>query len=182
MGLAVGLAAFGCAGPYAGKAERLKRPAQKKMPEAVDTAPVEIKFVEKCAADFQEEGTDRGMAKHKKGAPRAKQLADEGAELLAEAARETDNAQVAGKTKAAIEKLRVALLDHDPYSPDATYQLAVGYARARRKTCALKLLKRLAELEKYDEFTAAARGRIRAAEDDDAFAPFRDEAQKEMGR
>ncbi len=185
--LVVGLAlvagaglATGCAGPYAGQAERLKKPPKKKMPEVVAAAPVEIKFAGECVAKFQEENA-KAMAQHNRGATKARQMAGQGAELLEQAAKSTDDAQVAGLTKEAIGKLRGALLE-DPYSAEASYNLAVGYARARRKTCALALLKRLAELEKYDEFTPAARRMLKAAEDDAAFSLFRKEATEAMGR
>ena len=180
--LVVGAAlAAGCAGPYSAKAERLKKPPGKKMPEQVEAPPPEIKWATECSAKFQEDPVaTKAMTVHVKGQRKATDLQRDAVNLLDKATSATEDAQVAGLTKEGIEKLRKALLE-DPYHAEATYYLAVGYARARRKGCALALLKRLTELAKYDDFTAAARRMIRQGEDEPAFALFRKEANEAMG-
>ncbi|HVK74050.1 MAG TPA: hypothetical protein VM734_12055 [Kofleriaceae bacterium] len=180
LALAVGASlSVGCAGPYAGKAEKLKKPPKKKMPDEAAAAPPEVKWVPECQAKFQEDA-GKAMAQHYKGAKRAGELQREGVNLLEKAGTASEDGQVVGLTKEGIGKLRSALLE-DPYHAEATYYLAVGYAKARRKACALALLKRLTELAKYDDFTSAARRMIKQGEDDSAFSLFRKEANEAMG-
>ena len=170
---------FGCGGLYSGKAEKVYKPGKKKEPDVV-VAPAEIKWNGECAAKLNEEpGT--ALKTHKKNEARVKQLAAQAQELLDTAATSSDNKQKAGQTAEAIDKLRKGLVDA-PYSVDATYSLAIGYARARRKGCALAMLKRLAQLEKYDDFSTAAKRLIGDALDNGEFQPFRKEADEALGR
>lgn len=173
----VGLA--GCGGLYSGKPEKVYKPGKKKEPEVV-VAPTEIKWNNECAAKLNEE-PGAALKTHKKNEARVKQVAAQAEELLDAAAASTDNKQKAGQTAEAIDKLRKALVDA-PYSAEATYQLAIGYARSRRKGCALAMLKRLSQLEKYDDFQAASKRMISAALDNGEFQPFRKDADEAMNR
>lgn len=169
----------GCGGLYSGKPERVYKPSKKKEPEAV-VAVVEIKWNNECAAKLNEE-PGAALKTHKKNEARVKQVAAQAEELLDAAKNAADNKQKAGQTAEAIDKLRKALVDA-PYSAQATYQLAVGYARARRKGCSLAMLKRLAALEKYDDFNADAKRMINEALDNGEFQPFRKDADEAMNR
>jgi|JI10StandDraft_1071094.scaffolds.fasta_scaffold56992_5 hypothetical protein len=173
----VGLA--GCGGLYSGKPEKVYKPGKKKEPDVI-VAPVEIKWNNECAAKLNEE-PGAALKAHKKNEARVKQVAAQAEELLDAAAASTDNKQKAGQTAEAIDKLRKALVDA-PYSAEATYQLAIGYARSRRKGCALAMLKRLSQLEKYDDFQAASKRMISAALDNGEFQPFRKDADEAMNR
>ena len=169
----------GCGGLYSGKPEKVYKPSKKKEPDAV-VAPTEIKWAAECAAKLNEEpGT--ALKTHKKNEARVKQIALQAQELLDAAAATSDNKQKAGQTAEAIDKLRKALVDA-PYSVEATYSLAIGYARSRRKGCAIAMLKRLAQLEKYDDFSVAAKRLIGDALDNGEFAPFRKDADEAMNR
>jgi Flp pilus assembly protein TadD len=173
------LAVAGCGGLYSGKPEKLSKPSKKKEPDAV-VAVVEIKWANECAAKLNEEpGTS--LKTHKKNEARVKQIAAQAQELLDAAASASDNQQKAGQTTEAIDKLRKALVDA-PYSAEATYSLAVGYARSRRKGCALAMLKRLAQLEKYEDFAVVSKRLIGDALDNAEFQPFRKDADEALGR
>lgn len=171
--------AAACGGLYSGKAEKVYKPSKKKEPDVV-VAPVEIKWNNECAAKLNEE-PGAALKTHKKNEARVKQIAAQAEELLDAAANATDNKQKAGQTAEAIDKLRKGLVDA-PYSSQATYDLAIGYARSRRKGCALAMLKRLAALEKYDDFNADAKRMINQALDNGEFQPFRKEADEAMNR
>lgn len=169
----------GCGGLYSGKPEKVYRPGKKKEPEAV-VVEVKIKWNDECNAKLNEE-PGSALKMHKKNEARVKQIAMQAQELLDAAARATDNKQKAGQTAEAIDKLRKGLVDA-PYSAEATYSLAIGYARSRRKGCALAMLKRLAQLEKYDDFQPTAKRLIGDALDNGEFAPFRKDADEALGR
>ena len=173
----VGLA--GCGGLYSGKPEKVYKPGKKKEPDVV-VAPVEIKWNDECVAKLNED-PGKSLAMHKKNEARVRQLAAQAEELLDAAKNATDNKSKAGQTAEAIDKLRKALVDA-PYSAEATYQLAIGYARSRRRGCSLAMLKRLAALEKYDDFTATAKRLINEALDNGEFQPFRKQADEAMNR
>lgn len=169
----------GCGGLYSGKPEKVYKPSKKKEPDVI-IAPVEIKWAPECAAKLNEEpGT--ALKTHKKNEARVKQIAAQAQDMLDKAAANPDNKQKAGQTAEAIDKLRKALVDA-PYSAEATYSLAIGYARSRRKGCALAMLKRLAMLEKYDDFSVVAKRLIGDALDNGEFAPFRKDADEAMNR
>lgn len=168
-----------CGGLYSGKPERVYKPSKKKEPEVVEVA-VEIKWQDECSAKLNEE-PGKSLALHKKNEARVRQLAAQAQELLDAAATTSDNRQKAGQTAEAIDKLRKGLVDA-PYSAEATYSLAIGYARARRRGCALAMLKRLAALEKYDDFTSVSKRLIGDALDNGEFQPFRKQADEALGR
>ena len=173
------IATSGCGGLYSGKAEKVYHPSKKKEPDVV-VAPTVIKWNDECNAKLNEE-PGSALKTHKKNEARVKQIAMQAQELLDAAARSTDNKQKAGQTAEAIDKLRKGLVDA-PYSAEATYSLAIGYARSRRKGCSLAMLKRLAQLEKYDDFTSTAKRLIGDALDNGEFAPFRKDADEALGR
>ena len=87
------------------------------------------------------------------------------------------------KVQQALNTLRKALVDDDPFSPDATYQMAVAFALAYDKGCALDLLKRLGELTDHPEEDVAKRARALASEvkSTDAFDSFSEEAEESVG-
>lgn len=177
--LVASVAGAGCGGLYSGKPEKVYKPSKKKEPDVV-VAPVEIKWAVECTAKLNEEA-GVALKTHKKNEARVKQIAAQAQELLDAAATTTDNKQKAGQTAEAIDKLRKALVDA-PYSAEATYSLAIGYARSRRKGCALAMLKRLSQLEKYDDFTSVSKRLIGDALDNAEFQPFRKDADEAMGR
>lgn len=171
--------AAGCSGPYSNAPEKLKRPTKKKEPDVVVAPPPEIKWKDDCSAKFQEE-PGKAMQQHVKGLRDAHNLTNQGSDLLDQASKATDDDQISGLTKEAIGKLRNAVIA-DPYSAEATYTLAVGYARTRRKGCAIALLKRLVALKAYPDFEKDANRMINAALDDVTFQPFRKDADEALG-
>jgi hypothetical protein len=179
-GLGLGASA-GCSGLYSGKPEKVKRPKQEAMPEEGPVGPVEIKWVTECKAAFQEEPAGM-IAKHKRNEGRVKPQIDQGVALLEQATRDdqTDE-QKAGNVKQAINVLR-RVLDDAPYSPRATYNLAVAYARARRKDCSTALLKRLAALEKYPDFQSESKRMIDSAQEDSTLKLFEKEMLEALGK
>lgn len=178
IGLAIGTSA--CSGLYAGKPETVKRPKKEKMPEEAPVGPTEIKWVTECKVSFQEEPAG-WMAKHKRNIGPATPRINQGRALLDQAAGDGSDEEKAGAVKEAINKLRTVLVDA-PYSPEATYRLAVAYARARRKECSKKLLARLAELEKYPDFQAEATRMIKDAQDDGTLKLFEKEMLEALGK
>lgn len=168
----------GCAGPYAGKPEKLRRPKTEKMPEEAPVGPAEIKWVAECKAQFQEEPAG-ALAKHKRNASRVAPIIAQGRSLL-DSSGDTDE-QRAGNVKEAINKLR-KVFDDAPYSAEATYYLAVAYARARRKECSKALLKRLAALETYPDFASDAKRMINQAQEDSTLKLFEKEMLEALGK
>ena len=79
VGLGMSVAQFGCAHPYSGKPEKLKKPKKKKKPEVeeeVATGPV---LDDKCKANFFGDPTKKRKTR------RARSLASQADALLAEA-------------------------------------------------------------------------------------------------
>ncbi len=172
--------ASGCSGLYSGKPEKVKRPKTEKMPEEAPTGPAEIKWVTECKATFQEEPAGM-IAKHKKNEASVRPQIEQGVALLENATTAESDDEKAGNVKQAINILR-RVLDSAPYSPKATYQLAVAYARARRKECSKALLKRLAALEKYPDFQAEAKRMIDSAQEDSTLKLFEKEMLEALGK
>ncbi|MBK9029814.1 MAG: hypothetical protein IPL61_00475 [Myxococcales bacterium] len=180
VALAVAASAGGCSGPYAGSPEKLKRPSKKPEPEEVPVDAVEIKMVMECQAKFQEEPKD-ALKMHKRNATASSRLVDQADTLLDDARGATDDKARAAQTVEAINKLRKALLDA-PYHAEATYKLAHAYALTRRQGCAVALLKRLNDLQRYGDFAAEAKRKIDEAEGDSVFQPFRKQANEAINR
>jgi hypothetical protein len=181
LGFSLALAVIGaCGGLYAGAPEKVKRPTKKPEPDAVAVTAQPIKMIDDCPAKFQED-PKLGLKQHRSGERSAGQKVAQADELLDKAHTATNDKIRAGQTVEAINKLRQALLD-DPYHADATYKLAHAYAITRRKGCALALLKRLNDLQKYGDFAADAKRKIDEAEADSVFQPFRKDANSAINR
>jgi hypothetical protein len=178
----LGAAALGgCGGPYKGKPEKLPKVKQGKKPEVavVEEAPVEVKFDTECNAKFTDDPN-----KAKRSNSNARRFVVSGNDQLTRAGSATEPAAQVTSIVAAIEQYKKALLE-DHYNPEATYQLAVAYAQVRKKGCALKMLKRLSELESNPRL-AGGPSRLKTfldqVEDEGAFAPFKNDAMSAIGR
>jgi hypothetical protein len=170
----------GCAGPYSAAPEPVRLPKQKK---AKPKPGQEAKIVgalgdpNVCKVDF--EAAPYPM--NKRNARAAKQLAQDGENALSG----YDGAQAEGRRSMVLKSLGYLgdAFRYDPYSPHATYAMAVTYASAGKKKCAINLLERLgslngiadpgiqAEVKKYKEMVKTNR----------AFEPFRKEADAALG-
>jgi hypothetical protein len=176
--LVFGTLSAGCQPLYGGKPEKLKSPEKKKRPPEAPDAVVEVKYIEDCNADFRGDPTK---------APRpqtqvAQQLVGEGETALQGSEKAKDATSQAELIRVSIDKFRNALIK-DPYSHDATLQLAIAYDKVYRKGCALAMLKRLAALQANPKF---ARGANLAADKvtDNAqwFKGYRKDAIAAVGR
>ena len=187
--LPAGLAGCG-AGPYTGKAERLKKPRAKKRPEN-KVAPTEVAEAraggkagtdgkaaplsdEKCRTNF--------FAEPKKGPRRTKEarnMAIQADSSLLAAERQVGPERV-DLVVEAIATLSNALVK-DPYGPEPTYKLAVAYALVGKKSCSLALLERLKGLAGIADVEKEASRTIQRASRDPAFEPFGKEARTALG-
>ncbi len=166
----------GCAHPYSGKPERLKKPRKKKHPPAAEdaAAPAEVVWDEECRANFNDD--KRPLRRHEKA---AEQMADQATQMLLQA--ETmDGAARINTVIDAITKLKNAL-KKDQFNPEATLKLAVAYAVVHKKGCALRLLERLNDLQRMEEVSRKAQLAIRRATNEPAFDGFRKDANAAMG-
>lgn len=177
----VSLMAGGCGGPYKGKNERLPRVKKSTPPEETeptDAAP-EIVWDEECRAAFTDD-----PFKAKKSSSKAGGFVSSGNDSMAQSRASADPAVQIDSIVRAIEQYKKALLE-DHYNPEATYQLAVAYAKVRKKGCALKMLKRLGELSTNPRL-AGGQTRLDAflnlVEDETAFKPFKNDAMSAIGR
>lgn len=189
VSLAVGIVAFttvaafgvGCGGPYKGKPDKL--PKVKKIAHTdVDAAPVEevIVWDDKCTAKFAD---DPMVAYKKRDTTAAKAAFAEGDDSVGAADKTEDpQAQITLILKG-IDAYKKALLA-DNYNADATFGLAVAYAKVRKKECSLKMLKRLSELEVNPKLPGASKLKalLDAVEDEPAFQPFKVDAMGAIGR
>lgn len=76
-------------------------------------------------------------------------------------------------------------LEKDAFSAEATLKLAVAYDKARRKTCALAMLRRLYQLAENPKFERAANERIDEIVDPrnkSWFDGYRKDARRAVGR
>lgn len=180
LGLCLALAApaAGCSSPYAGKPERLRKPKEKKRPEG-DEAPAEVTDDTKPAEDQQCRTNFFAAPTKRRNARGARRLSDQADPILANAEHAEGDHKV-GLLIDAIGKLSNAL-EKDPYAPVPTYKLAVAYAMAGRKSCALALLDRLKILQKHPDVERETQRTIQRAVRDPAFDPFRKEADKALG-
>lgn len=176
------LAAFGmaaCAGMYDAKPDPVPKPHKKAKPPDTGPGPAaEIKYDEDCKAKFQE---DNKTAMAKRRPANAAPLIDQGDSLLAQIGSTSDPAAAATNAVDAINKYKNALAQ-DPYSAKATYQLAVAYALVRKKGCALALLKRLTDLQKYPDFENEAVRMEHSVDDEPAFKGFHKDALSAAGQ
>lgn len=164
----------GCQPLYGGKPESMRNPPKKKPPPEADVAAVEIKWDDDCDANFHDKPA--GMP----NANAAKALSETASNTLVQADRTDDPKSRASLTIEAIEKYKQAL-NKDPYNAEATYGLAIAYTKLLRKGCTLKLLKRLSDLKANPKYAPDAQRMIDAASDQNAFKPFKKEAEKELG-
>jgi len=169
------LAAVGCKPLYGNRPESLKNPSKKKPPPEAEVADVPIPWDEECEADFH--GKPAALPPNV-SAGRA--LSETASNTLVQAERAADPKSRAGLTLEAIEKYKAAL-GKDPYNAEATYGLAVAYTKVLKKGCTLKLLKRLADLKGNPKFASDAQRMIDAAADQNAFKPFKKDAQAALG-
>jgi hypothetical protein len=167
---------MGCAGPHAGKPEKLKgAPPKKKPPEVlVDDKPAEIVWDEECRANFQD---DKPPKARNPGA--AKSIAAEADNLLAGAEKLDGEARIRQVIEA-INKLKGAT-GKDQFNATATYLMARAYALVYRKGCSILLLKRLNDLQIMPDVAGDADKAIKRARDDNAFKGFRKDADAAMG-
>ncbi len=189
MGLAIGLIsvvtfgafAGGCGGPYKGKPDKLPK-VKKTSHVDVDAGPVEevIVWDDKCSAKF---GDDPNKAYKERNKTEGSAAVAEGDDKLSQADTSDNPETQISMILAAIDAYKKALLK-DNYNADATFQLAVAYAKVRKKGCALKMLKRLAELETNAKLpgTNKIKALLDSVEDEPAFQPFKVEAMGEIGR
>ncbi|WP_428269588.1 hypothetical protein [Haliangium sp.] len=162
-----------CSGPYSGKAERVKRPKEKKRPESEQTAE-SLAVDDQCRSNFFAPPTTRRNARL--GRSLSKQ-----AETTLYAAEAKEGRERILTVQEAMGKLTNAL-EADPYGPAPTYKLAVAYALVGKKGCALALLDRLQMLTRMPEVESEANRVINQALRDQAFDPYRKEADAAMGR
>jgi hypothetical protein len=165
--------ATGCAGLYSGKPEKLKPAPKKKRPPEPDAAAVP--YNEECKTAFFEDGS---KVRRDQGGARAK--VSQGDASLSSAEGSADKGSQASLTIEAINNYKKALLA-DPYSAEATYKLAVAYAKVRKKKCAVDLLTRLAALKKHPDYETEAKRMIQAASQEGAFQGFRKDADGALG-
>ena len=166
----------GCQPLYGAKPEALHHVEKHKKPDGAD-APAQVKYVDDCNTDF------RGDPKkeHPQTAL-AVQLISTGDTALAAASREKDEPKKVGLVKEAIDKYRNALVK-DPFSIDGTLKLAVAYDEARRKGCAIAMLKRLAALSGNRTYQREANASIDSIDSNGQwFKDYRKDAMAAVGR
>lgn len=176
------LVGAGCGGPYKGKAERPPKVKKTKEPEdvVVPVAAQEIKWIDDCAAKFVDD-----PSKAKNSAAKADPLVSQGDAAVAQARSTDDEGNKGGFYLAAVDSYRKALLE-DNYNAQATYNLAVVYARLWRKGCALKMIQRLASLTTNPRFvrggSVTINGLLDSVETESAFKAFKKDAMQAAGR
>ncbi len=173
----------GCGGPYKGKPDKLPKVKKTKEPQdaaAAGPAAPTIAWIDECDSKQAED-----PAKAKNSRSKAAPFLDAG-DSAYDSGRGTDveNDKARFYLKA-VDEYRKALVE-DNYNAAATYALAKVYARLWRKGCAIKMLERLAKLQVNPRFVLGGQttieGLIDAVESEDAFAGFRNDAKKAVGR
>ena len=168
----------GCGGMYDAKSEALPKPHKKAKPPVVDAPAAEVKYDEDCKTKFQE---DNKTAMARRSTARAAPLIEQGDAALQTIGSTSDPAAAATAAVDAINKYKNALAQ-DPYSARATYQLAIAYAYVRKKGCALALLKRLTDLQKYPDFENEATRMMHSVDGEPAFKGFQKAALDAAGQ
>jgi hypothetical protein len=170
----------GCAGPYSAAPEPVRLPKEKKAkPKPGQQAQIvgALGDPNVCKVDFEA----RPVPLEKRNVRQAKQLAQDGENALSG----YEQAPAEVRRNMVLKSLGYIgdALAFDPYSPQATYAMAVTYASAGKKKCAIELLGRLgtlgtipdptlqAEVKKYKDMAKKAR----------PFEPFRGEADAALG-
>ncbi len=161
--------AAACAGPHSGEAEPLERPSPQQSDDDEATEP------DRCRTDFYAEPV---TGERDRDGAREQAARTEGVLLRAERERGEERERFVVE---AIDQL-VAALEKDPYGPEPTYRLAVAYALADRRHCAIRLLERIAELTEMPEVASEAGRMIQRAKRDIVFDDFRDEADEALAQ
>lgn len=164
----------GCAHPYSGKPQKLKKPRKKKKPEVEEEVANAPELDEKCKANFFADPNPRRKSRL------GRSLASQADGMLQEAEGKEGQARISVVIDA-LSKLKSSLRA-DPYGPDATYKMAVAYAMVGKKGCSIALLQRLSDLTKMPEVGAKADRIINRALRDQNFDLFRKDADAAMGR
>lgn len=162
------LVVMGC-NPYGGKPERLAKPRPQKRTDG-STVATQEQWDDECRANFYKEPTE------KRSPSSARRHHSRAQRDLTTAERNEGPERVVAATDA-INRLRKALRS-DPYSVDATFALAIGYAYVGKRGCSLALLRRLNELQSHKdpEIATIARRTVKRAMGEASFQPFRKEA------
>ena len=177
VALALAVSVPACSPLYGGKPEKLKNPEKKKKPAEVADAPVEIKYVDDCNANFSDD-----PKKARPQPPMSQALFAQGETAFDQADKAKDDNAKVGFLKDAIDKYRNALIK-DPYNVSATLKLAVAYDRVLRKGCALAMLKRLASFSNHPKFASEANRQIDTIDANGQwFKGYRKDAMQAVGR
>lgn len=174
LGLAFATATASCSHPYSGKPQKLKKPRKKKVPEEEVVEAEGPVLDEECRANFFADPNPRRKVRP------ARVLATEAEGYIRQAEAKEGSERVVA-VKDAISKLKNSLRA-DPYSPQATYNMAVAYALVGKKGCAVALLQRLNDLTKMPAVESSAARIIDRANRDPRFDLFRKDADAAMGR
>jgi hypothetical protein len=180
LAAAVLLAPLACAGPYSGAPEAVYKPKEKKAPDAGPTeTQLQSDSAGKCEYDF--DGTPIPLSKRKDADVKA---AKKTATNVANDLEDAKTMKAEDKKTAILDAMGTlqGALKKDPYSPSATYQLAVAYALLGKEKCALALLQRVADLDGMDAFKADADKVLATAADDEAFKAFAKKVKKVLGQ
>jgi hypothetical protein len=170
------LALAACQPLYGGKPQKLKNPEPHKPPPGTEVAEP-VRYVEECNADFR---ADPG--RYRAQPQIARPLFEAGEAAMSTAEREKDDQKKVALVREAIDKYRNALIK-DNFYVEATLKLAVAYDRARRKGCAIAMLKRLAALSANTRMAAEANRNIDAIDSNGQwFRDYRKEAMAAVGR
>ena len=162
---------------YGGKPEKLHTVEKKRKPPEAEVAAPEIKYVDDCSSNFQDDPKKTHVQP-----TIAVALVQAGDTAMSSADRETDEQKKVGLWKDAIDKYRNALVK-DPYSVDATLELALAYDKLLRKGCAIAMLKRLASLSGNPKWMKDANAKIDQMSDNGQwFKGYRKDAMSAVGR
>ena len=177
VALALAFAVPACSPLYGGKPEKLKNPDKKKKPEEAAEAPVEVKFVDDCSANFSDD-----PKKVRPQTQMSQTLLVQAETAIEQADKAKEDSMKVSLLKEAIDKYRNALIK-DPYNVPATLKLAVAYDRALRKGCAIAMLKRLASLSNHPRWQSEANRNIDTIDANGQwFKHYRKDAMQAVGR
>jgi hypothetical protein len=173
--------ALACASPYSGPAESLEMPKKKKPKEPSDAdkgPPVYggLNEPDTCKWDFS--GKEQPLVKPA-AANRAKSITQDAFNSMA-GVEKSVGIQRRNQVVEALGILNDALRV-DPYSPQATYGMAVAYAHVGKKRCSLAMLDRLTMLGGFPDLAADVGKLAGRAKAEAAFEPFRKEADQALG-